>query len=79
MEISLTEGLESVYFCLRSGYQCENITGKDLCLSPGNCGMRNNFCSFPGLPAEEVASPLTKLGVVKTDGRKEEVMLCSYS
>ena len=26
------------------------------------------------MPAEEVASPLTKLGVVKTDGRKGEVM-----
>lgn len=75
------QGIASLsYYCLILliiGYQ--NLRGKDLCLSPRNCGMRNSFCSFPGLPAQEVASPLTKLGVVKTDGRKGEVMLCGYN
>lgn len=54
----------------------DNKIVKDLRLSPRSCGITNSFCSFLGFPAEEVASPLTKLGVVKTDGRKGEVRHC---
>lgn len=47
-------------------------------LSPRNYGVTNRFWLFPGLPAKEVASSLTTLGVVKTDGRKGEVMHSGY-
>lgn len=41
--------------------------------------MTNSVCFFQGFPAKEVASPLTKLGVVKIDGQKGEVMHCGYN
>lgn len=37
-----------------------------------------SFSFFHGLPGKEVASPQTELGVVKTDGRKGEVMRCGF-
>lgn len=59
-----------------------HITSKDVCvkLRPvlEKCGLKSSFCSFPGWHVEEVASPLTQLGVVKTDGRKGEVMHCDF-
>lgn len=55
-----------------------SILLKDLCLSPGSFGMTDISCSFFGFPAEEVASPMTKLGVLKTHGRKGEVIHCCY-
>lgn len=37
-----------------------------------------SFRFFHGLPGKEVASPPTELGVVKTHGRKGEVMRCGF-
>lgn len=37
-----------------------------------------SFRFFHGLPGKEVASPPTELGVVKTHGRKGEVMHCGF-
>lgn len=43
---------------------------------PGSCGGKNSFCSFCGFSEEEVGLALTRLGVVKSDGEKGEVMHC---
>lgn len=54
----------------------QDVTSRDfISLTSRNRGVTSRLSFFPGLPAEEVASSLTRLGVVKTDG---EVIHCGY-